>query len=233
MREAFVLGTVVNAIAIVAGSLIGLLFRGGIPQAYNQTVMQAIGLAVILIGFKGALKGENFLLIILSLAIGAVLGEGLKIEARLERLGQWLQRRFAVAGDGIARGFVTASLLFCVGSMAIVGALESGLSGDHQTLFAKSVLDGITAIIFASTLGIGVIFSAAAVFLYQGLITLTASSMREFLVPETISQMTAVGGLLIIAIGINILEIKRIRVGNMLPAIFLPLAYGMLRQLWT
>jgi uncharacterized membrane protein YqgA involved in biofilm formation len=233
MREAFVLGTVVNAIAIVAGSLIGLLFRGGIPQAYNQTVMQAIGLAVILIGFKGALKGENFLLIILSLAIGAVLGEGLKIEARLERLGQWLQRRFAVAGDGIARGFVTASLLFCVGSMAIVGALESGLSGDHQTLFAKSVLDGITAIIFASTLGIGVIFSAAAVFLYQGLITLTASSMREFLVPETIRQMTAVGGLLIIAIGINILEIKRIRVGNMLPAIFLPLAYFMLRQLWA
>lgn len=233
MREAFVLGTVVNAIAIVAGSLIGLLFRGGIPQAYNQTVMQAIGLAVILIGFKGALKGENFLLIILSLAIGAVLGEGLKIEARLERLGQWLQRRFAVAGDGIARGFVTASLLFCVGSMAIVGALESGLSGNHQTLFAKSVLDGITAIIFASTLGIGVIFSAAAVFLYQGLITLTASSMREFLVPETIRQMTAVGGLLIIAIGINILEIKRIRVGNMLPAIFLPLAYFMLRQLWA
>jgi uncharacterized membrane protein YqgA involved in biofilm formation len=233
MREAFVLGTVVNAIAIVAGSLIGLLFRGGIPQAYNQTVMQAIGLAVILIGFKGALKGENFLLIILSLAIGAVLGEGLKIEAHLERLGQWLQRRFAVAGDGIARGFVTASLLFCVGSMAIVGALESGLSGDHQTLFAKSVLDGITAIIFASTLGIGVIFSAAAVFLYQGLITLTASSMREFLVPETIRQMTAVGGLLIIAIGINILEIKRIRVGNMLPAIFLPLAYFMLRQLWA
>lgn len=233
MREAFVFGTVVNAMAIVAGSLIGLLFRGGIPQAYNQTVMQAIGLAVILIGFKGALKGENFLLIILSLAIGAVLGEGLKIEARLERLGQWLQRRFAVAGDGIARGFVTASLLFCVGSMAIVGALESGLSGNHQTLFAKSVLDGITAIIFASTLGIGVIFSAAAVFLYQGLITLTASFMREFLVPETISQMTAVGGLLIIAIGINILEIKRIRVGNMLPAIFLPLAYGMLRQLWA
>lgn len=233
MREAFVLGTVVNAIAIVAGSLIGLLFRGGIPQAYNQTVMQAIGLAVILIGFKGALKGENFLLIILSLAIGAVLGEGLKIEARLERLGQWLQRRFAVAGDGIAHGFVTASLLFCVGSMAIVGALESGLSGNHQTLFAKSVLDGITAIIFASTLGIGVIFSAAAVFLYQGLITLTASSMREFLVPETIRQMTAVGGLLIIAIGINILEIKRIRVGNMLPAIFLPLAYFMLRQLWA
>ncbi|MFY9944308.1 MAG: DUF554 domain-containing protein [Desulfobacterales bacterium] len=226
-------GTVVNAIAIVAGSLIGLLFRGGIPQAYNQTVMQAIGLAVILIGFKGALKGENFLLIILSLAIGAVLGEGLKIEARLERLGQWLQRRFAVAGDGIARGFVTASLLFCVGSMAIVGALESGLSGNHQTLFAKSVLDGITAIIFASTLGIGVIFSAAAVFLYQGLITLTASFMREFLVPETIRQMTAVGGLLIIAIGINILEIRRIRVGNMLPAIFLPLAYFMLRQLWA
>ncbi|MFO7495903.1 MAG: DUF554 domain-containing protein [Desulfobacterales bacterium] len=227
------LGTIVNSLAIVAGSLIGLLFRGGIPQAYNQTVMQAIGLSVILIGFKGALKADDFLLVIFSLAIGSVLGEGLKIEARLERLGQWLQRRFAAAGDGIAHGFVTASLLFCVGSMAIVGALESGLSENHQTLFAKSVLDGITAIIFASTFGIGVIFSAVAVFLYQGLITLTASFMREFLVPETIDQMTAVGGLLIIAIGINILEIKRIRVGNMLPAIFLPLAYFMLRQLWA
>lgn len=232
-REAFLLGTIVNTIAIVAGSVLGLLFRGGIPKAYNQTVMQAMGLAVILIGFKSALQVDDFLLVIFSLAIGSVLGEGLKIEAHLERLGQWLQRRFAVAGDGIAHGFVTASLLFCVGSMAIVGALESGLSGNHQTLFAKSVLDGITAIIFASTFGIGVIFSAVAVFLYQGLITLTASFMREFLVPATISQMSAVGGLLIIAIGFNMLEIKRIRVGNMLPAIFLPLVYFMLRQLWA
>jgi uncharacterized membrane protein YqgA involved in biofilm formation len=224
------LGTIVNALAIVAGSLTGLLFRGGIPQNYNQTVMQAIALAVILIGFKGALKAENLLLVIFSLAIGSIIGEWFKIEARLEQLGQWLQRRFAVAGDGIAHGFVTASLVFCVGSMAIVGALESGLSGNHQTLFAKSVLDGITAIIFASTFGIGVVFSAVAVFLYQGLITLTASFMRQFLVPATISQMTAVGGLLIMAIGFNMLEIKRIRVGNMLPAIFLPLVYFMIRQ---
>ena len=227
------IGTIVNTLAIVAGSILGLLCRGGIPQAYNQTVMQAIGLAVILIGFKSALKADDLLLVIFSLTIGSVLGEGLKIEARLERFGQWLQRRMALAGDGIAKGFVSASLLFCVGSMAIVGALESGLTGNHQTLFAKSVLDGITAIIFASALGIGVIFSAAAVFLYQGLITLTASFIREFLVPPAIDQMTAVGGVLIIAIGINILEIKRIRVGNMLPAIFLPLVYFILRQLWA
>ena len=127
------IGTIVNALAIVAGSIIGLLCRGGIPPAYNQTVMQAIGLAVILIGFKSALKADDLLLVIFSLAIGSVLGEGLKIELRLERLGQWLQRRMALAGDGIAKGFVSASLLFCVGSMAIVGPLESGLSGNHQT----------------------------------------------------------------------------------------------------
>lgn len=227
------LGTVVNALAIVAGSVTGLLFKGGIPRNYNKTVMQAIALAVILIGFKGALKGDDFLLVIFSLAIGSILGEWFRIEARLEQLGNWLQSRFSVGGDGIARGFVSASLLFCVGSMAIVGALESGLSGNHQTLFAKSVLDGITAVIFASTFGIGVLFSAVAVLFYQGLITLTASFMSQFLVPATISQMTAVGGLLIMAIGFNILEIKRIRVGNMLPAIFLPLVYFMLRQLWA
>ena len=227
------LGTVVNALAIVAGSVTGLLFKGGIPRNYNQTVMQAIALEVILIGFKGSLKGDDFLLVIFSLAIGSILGEWFRIEARLEQLGNWLQSRFSVGGDGIARGFVSASLLFCVGSMAIVGALESGLSGNHQTLFAKSVLDGITAVIFASTFGIGVLFSAVAVLFYQGLITLTASFMSQFLVPATISQMTAVGGLLIMAIGFNILEIKRIRVGNMLPAIFLPLVYFMLRQLWA
>jgi len=225
-----VLGTLVNVLAIVAGGIVGLLLKGGIPKRYATTVMQAVGLAVILIGIKGALKNDDILLIIFSLAIGSVLGERLGIEAGLEWLGGWIERRFSSGGDGIARGFVTASLLFCVGSMAIVGSLESGLAGNHQTLFAKSVLDGISAVVFASTLGLGVLFSGVSVLVYQGLITLSASLIKPFLVPEVVSQMSAVGGLLITAIGINLLELQRIRIGNMLPAIAIPLIYFALRQ---
>ncbi|MFP4347841.1 MAG: DUF554 domain-containing protein [Thermodesulfobacteriota bacterium] len=224
-------GTFVNTLAIIAGSLAGLLVKGGIPKAYMDTVMQAIGLAVILIGLKGALGAEDLLLVIFSLAIGGVAGEFLRIEERLEHLGLWLERKLSRVGGDIAKGFVTASLLFCVGSMAIVGSLESGLTGNHQTLFAKSVLDGVSSIVFASTFGFGVMLSAGAVFLYQGLITVTASFIKPFLIPPVIAQMSAVGGLLIMAIGFNILEFKRIKVGNMLPAILIPLIYYMVSLL--
>lgn len=225
------LGTIVNALAIVAGSLLGLLFRGGIPDQYCRTVMQAMGLVVILIGLQSAIKTEAILMVIISLGIGSLLGECLRIEDRLERLGKFLEARFSRSGDGIAKGFVTASLIFCVGAMAIVGALESGLAGNHQTLFAKSTIDGITSIVFASTMGLGVIFSAVSVFIYQGIITLSAAYVRPFLVPEVVAQMSAVGGMLIVAIGINILEIKQLRLGNMLPAIFVPLIYAVVNQL--
>lgn len=225
------LGTIVNALAIVAGSLLGLLFRGGIPDQYCRTVMQAMGLVVILIGLQSAIKTDAILMVIISLGIGSLLGECLRIEDRLERLGKFLEARFSKSGDGIAKGFVTASLIFCVGAMAIVGALESGLAGNHQTLFAKSTIDGITSIVFASTMGLGVIFSAVSVFIYQGIITLSAAYVRPFLVPEVVAQMSAVGGMLIVAIGINILEIKQLRLGNMLPAIFIPLIYAVVNQL--
>jgi len=147
-------------------------------------------------------------------------------------LGNWMGNRLSKDSKGIANGFVSASLLFCVGAMAIVGSMESGLSGDHQTLFAKSILDGISSVFFASTLGIGVIFSAVSVFVYQGLITLTASFLGQFLVPEVVSQMSAIGGLLILAIGIGLLEIKKIKVGNILPAIFIPLFYQVLKHFY-
>ncbi|GBC61610.1 DUF554 domain-containing protein [Desulfonema ishimotonii] len=225
-------GTIVNTLAIIAGSLAGVFLKGGLPKRYTDTIMQAIGLAVILIGLQGALKSGDLLLIIFSLAIGSVIGELMGIEARLEDLGQWLERRFSSSGDGIAKGFVAASLLFCVGSMAIVGSLESGLTGNHQTLFAKSVLDGISSVVFASSLGIGVIFSAVSVFLYQGFITLTAAMIKPFLIPAVVEQMSGVGGLLIMGIGINMMEIKRVKVGNMLPAIFIPLVWFMLKKLW-
>lgn len=224
-------GTIVNTLAIIAGSLVGLIVKGGIPKAYMDTVMQAISLAVILIGLKAAFASEDLLLLIFSLAIGGVAGEFLRIEDRLESLGLWLERKLSRAGGDIAKGFVTASLLFCVGSMAIVGSLESGLTGNHQTLFAKSVLDGVSSIVFASTLGFGVMLSAGAVLVYQGMITLTASFIKPFLIPPVVAQMSAVGGLLIVAIGFNILELKRIKVGNMLPAIAVPLVYYMITRI--
>jgi uncharacterized membrane protein YqgA involved in biofilm formation len=227
-----VLGTIVNTLAIIAGSLIGLLFRKGISEAYSQTIMQAVGLAVVLIGIKTALKTDAIMVVVLSLAIGSVLGELICIEDRLNRLGNWIGNRLSKDGQGISKGFVSASLLFCVGAMAIVGSLESGLSGNHQTLFAKSILDLLGSIFFASTLGIGVLFSAVSVFIYQGFITVTASFLRQFLVPEVVSQISAVGGLLILAIGIGLLEIKKIKIGNMLPAIFIPLVYQMLKHLF-
>ena len=225
------LGTVVNTLSIVVGSLIGLFFKGSIPDTYSKTIMHAIGLAVVLIGLKTALQTDAILTVIISLAVGSLLGELLRIEYRLDRFGKWIGRRLAKDSEGISKGFVSASLLYCVGAMAIIGSMESGLTGNHQTLFAKSILDGIGSILFASTLGIGVIFSAVSVFVYQGVITLTASSIKPFLLPEVVSQMSAVGGLLIVAIGIGLLEIKKLRIGNMLPGIFIPLVYQVLKHL--
>lgn len=247
------LGTIVNALAIVGGSLFGLVFRGGIPEKYNKTVLQSISLAVILIGIRNALKTQDMLLLIFSLVIGSIIGEFLRIEERLERLGnsiehkiekievfakaklrfleKWFGRLFSNTGDSISKGFVNASLIYCIGSMAIIGSLESGLTNNHQTLFAKSIIDGISSIAFTSSLGIGVLFSAVPVFLYQGIITITASFMKQFLIDSVILEMSAVGGLLIFALGINILEIKKIRVGNMLPAIFIPLVFHMIKSI--
>lgn len=221
-------GTLVNTAAIIAGSLLGLLLKGGIPESYNRTIMKAIGLAVVLIGLLNAMKTEQLLLVIFSLAIGSLLGEMIRIEDGLEKLGLFLEQRFAGSGGTMAQGFVTSSLLFCVGAMAIVGSLESGLSGHSQTLFAKSVLDGISSIVLASSMGIGVLFSAASVLIYQGAITLGASALQPFLGAAVIREMSAVGGLLILAIGLNMLELPKIKVGNMLPAIFIPLFYYML-----
>ncbi|TKB25942.1 DUF554 domain-containing protein [Desulfopila sp. IMCC35006] len=228
------LGTIVNALAIIAGSLLGLLFSKGIPENYKEIILSGVGLSVVLIGIRSALVSNNLMVIIFSVIVGALLGEWLKIEKKLERLGVFLESKVTAKSDdskSFARGFVTASLVFCVGSMAIVGSLESGLTGNHQTLFAKSVLDGVTSIIFASAMGLGVMFSSLAVFIYQGLITITAVFMKSFLVPATIQEMTSVGGLLIMAIGFNMLKITTIRVGNLIPAIFLPLVYFALRQL--
>lgn len=226
------LGTIVNTLSIIVGSLVGLLLRGGIPERFAKIIIHAIGLAVVLIGLRAAFETDAILVVILSLAIGSALGELLGIENRLEQLGHFIESRLSKESKGVAKAFVSTSLLYCVGAMAIVGAMESGLTGNHQTLYAKSILDGIGSVLFASTLGIGVLFSAVSVFVYQGLITVSASCLKPFLLPEIVSQMSAVGGLLIMAIGIDLLEIKRIKVGNMLPAIFVPLVYQVLKDLY-
>lgn len=217
-------GSLINAILIIAGSFIGLVLRKGLPEKLKSTIMQGMSLAVILVGFQMALKSEDILVVIFSLGLGALIGELVDIEEKLENLGKWIEKKFSNnSKDDFARAFVTSSLVYCVGAMAIMGALQSGLEGTHETLIAKGMIDGITSIVFTSTLGIGVMFSAAPVLIYQGGITLLAGWLNQFLSPEIIIEMSAVGGLLIAAIGFNILGMVKIRVGNLLPSIFLPI----------
>jgi len=216
-----VLGTIVNAAAIVIGAMIGILLKTGIPEKIKNTMMQGIGLSVIVIGLSMALKTENIIITILSLVLGGIIGEVLQIEERLEDLGKWIETKLGRGSTGdFTKAFVTASLVYCIGAMAVMGALESGLTGKHDILYAKSTLDGISSVIFASSLGIGVAFSALPVLIYQGLITFAATFVKVFLTDSVINEMTAAGGVLILGIGLNILGITKIKIGNMLPAIF-------------
>lgn len=226
------LGTIVNFFAIIIGSTLGLLFKKLIPDNFKLTIIQGLGLCVILVGILNALKSDSLLLIIISIVIGSYIGELLKIEENLSKLGQWIENKFAKNDNGFVKAFVTASLIYCVGSMAIVGSLESGLTGNHKTLYVKSLLDGVVSIIFASSLGFGVMFSSLIVLLYQGSITISSSLLKPLLNENVINQMAAIGGLIIIGIGINLLELKKINVGNMIPSIFIPLLYFLLKNIY-
>ena len=222
-------GTLVNTGAIIIGGSLGLLFRKGIPSKLTDTIMNGLALCVLYIGFTGALKGENSLVIIFSMVIGAVIGECLDLDERVNQLGLWLERKFKKVDSktSISEGFVTASLLFCVGAMAIIGALQDGLVGNYDMLLTKSMLDGVSAVIFASTLGIGVILSGAFVLTYQGSISLLAGVLAPFLTDSVINEMTCVGSLLIIALGFNVLKITHIKIMNLVPAIFIPIFLGL------
>jgi len=213
-------GTAVNAAAIIIGSIVGLKAGHLISSRVRGTVMAGLGLAVLLIGVQLALKSREPLIIIGSLIGGGILGELLRIEARLEGLGNRIGDRFQGSGQ-VAEGFVTASLLYCVGAMAIMGALQDGLGSRPDILYAKAALDGIASVALASTLGIGVLFSALPLLAYQGAITLSATFAQQLLTPGVVQEMNAVGGLLIMAIALDLLGIKRIPVGNLLPAVFL------------
>jgi uncharacterized membrane protein YqgA involved in biofilm formation len=217
------LGTIVNASVIIIGAILGNFLKSGFPERFKATLMQAISLAVILIGLSMALKTQNAMVVTLSIVIGGVIGELLRIEDWLNSLGLKLEQRFGNDnGNGnFAKAFVSASLVYCVGAMAIMGSLESGLTGNYNTLFIKSILDGVSSIVFASSMGIGVAFSALPVFLYQGGITLAAGYIKPLLTDAIVREMTATGGLLIFGIGINILTGGKvqIKVGNLLPAL--------------
>lgn len=224
------LGNIVNAGAIVMGCLMGLMIKHGLQNRFKEIVMQAIGLSVIFIGATSAITGlldpdSHPILFILSLVIGALIGEAIDIEKRLENLGDFLQSKFGSADNNISQGFVTASLIFCVGTMAIMGSLESGLRNNHEILFAKAILDGITSLILTTTLGIGVIFSAVAVFLYQGIIVIFASYVEPYLSVDIIREMSIVGGILIVGIGVSMLDIIKIKTANLLPAILIPVLW--------
>ncbi|MDW7650888.1 MAG: DUF554 domain-containing protein [Bacillota bacterium] len=211
-------GTIVNGVAIVLGGVIGFFLGRRIPEKVKVLVMQGIALVVTLIGIKMALESVNILAVVFSLIIGGIIGEIIGIDAGLRRAGVWLESRASQSESGLARAFVFATLLYVVGAMAVTGALESGLLGQHQILYVKAILDGATAIAFAATMGLGVCLSAVPVVLYQGAIALAAGSLQGYLGPEVISEVSGVGGLLILAIGLNLLELKEIKVANFLPA---------------
>lgn len=216
------LGIIANVIAIITGALLGNVLKTGIPENFKTTIMQGLSMAVIIIGLTMALQTGSIMILTLSMVLGGIAGELLKIEARLNAFGSKIEQRFGSKDNSFTKAFVSASLIFCVGAMAIMGSLESGLTGNHTTLYIKSLLDGVASIIFASSMGIGVAFSAIPVFLYQGSITMLASLLKAFFTDTVIREMTAAGGLLIMGIGINILTAGRfhIKVGNLLPAIF-------------
>ncbi len=227
VNEMVLLGTIVNGITIILGTVIGK-FLSKIPDRMKNTVIHGIGLAVTVLGIQMALKTEQFLFVILSLVLGAVIGEWIDLDDKLNKCGQWLEKKMGKIGSGqISQGFVTATLIFVIGAMAVLGALDSGIKNDHDILITKAIIDGFTALILTTTLGIGVIFSFIPVVLYQGTIALLAAKIvalvPESLLDQMIVELTATGGVMIMAIGLNLAGITKIRVANLLPGILVVL----------
>jgi uncharacterized protein len=219
------IGTIINVIAVVIGGCLGALLGDRLHPRLRSTAMDGLGLVVIVIGLQSALGTHNVLIVLASVVLGGAIGACLRIEDGLEAVGRRLEARFATRADRdnskFSRGFLTASLVFCVGPMTVLGSIQDGLTGDFRTLAVKSLLDFFAGIAFASTLGFGVVFSAITVLLYQGGLTLLAASVREWLSEPMIREMSAAGGVLIMGIGLRLLELKPVAIGNLLPAIVL------------
>ena len=227
-------GVVVNSLAIICGGILGLIIKKGIPKGLDKCIMDGLALVVTYMGISGALKGDNPLYIIVSMTVGIIIGELIDIDNLLNKLGIFIDNKISKKDkkstdekdNKIAKGFVSSSLLYCVGAMAVVGSIQSGLSNDYSVLFAKSVLDGISSIFFAASMGVGVLFSSVAVFIYEGIITLGSSRLSNILSTNVVTYMTSVGSLLIMAMGLNMLKVCNIKVANMLPAMFIPVIFG-------
>lgn len=236
------MGTLINALAIVVATLLGVIFKKGLPEKIQKGVMVSLGLGLTALSLGWFLKDfftieinsittNNDLLIIISLVVGVIIGEWIDIDARLNMWAENIEKKYNL--PPLAKGFIAATLIFCVGAMAIVGSIKDGLYGDMTTLLIKSALDFVTAMILASVLGIGVIFSAISVLVYQGGITLLAMFGADLLTPDIISSLSMVGNILLIAIGINFMELKKIKVANMLPALLIPILYHVVMLIFT
>lgn len=239
------LGTIINIVAILVGATIGLIIKGGLASRYENIVMHSIGLSVIFIGITGVLSEmlviENgsfttryTLLIIISMITGSLIGEKINIEEKLEKFGEGCKGKFKFKGEkgnDFVEGFVSSSLLFCVGAMAIVGSLNDGLNHDYSTLIAKSLMDMVAGAVLAASLGVGVYFSVIVVGIYQGSITILASLISPYLNDAIISQISCIGSVLIFALGINMILGKKIKIGNMLPSVFIPIIIYCLKSL--
>jgi uncharacterized membrane protein YqgA involved in biofilm formation len=221
-------GTLVNTATVIVGSSVGLLIGARFSERIRSIVMHALGLSTLLIGFKMAFRTDNILFVIGSLALGGIIGELLRVEEGLENLGEFLKRKVKSRSGNFVLGFVTSSLVFCIGPMTVVGSIQDGVSGDASVLYAKSLLDGFASIVFASSLGVGVIFSALTVLIFQGGLTLLGGKLSFLLRPEVLDELIATGGLIIVGIGIYLLGIKRIKVGNFLPALVVAVVLAML-----
>jgi uncharacterized membrane protein YqgA involved in biofilm formation len=219
-------GTLVNTGAVVAGSLIGLAAGKRLPERMKKLLLQCLGLSTLLIGFQMALSGKELMAVIACLLLGAIIGEAVNLERWIERLGEWLKTKARSGSSTFVEGFVTSSLLYVTGAMVIVGSIQDGVAGDPRTLYIKAMLDGVASIALASTLGPGVLFSALSVFAVQGSLTLLASRLVFLQAPAVLDAVTATGGLLIVAIGINLLELTKIRIGNLIPALVLAILWG-------
>lgn len=215
----FPIGSTVNALAIIGGSLIGCWLQSRFPERIRTIVFQGLGLCVLLIGIQMALKVENILIVIFALLMGGITGELLRLDTLLERLGNRFKKLVRSKNELFTDGLVTTALLYCIGAMAIIGSLEEGINGDPTILYTKAILDGFASIAFAATYGTGVIFSFVPVFLYQGAITVGASFFQQYFSDLMIAQLTGCGGLLIVGIGINLLELTEIRLANLLPSL--------------
>ncbi len=225
-------GTIINVVAVVAGSLLGLLFHARLPQRFVKTLFQGIGLFTVVLGISMALSADKWILIILSLIAGGVAGEWLQLEAFFENLAGRIGKKFRVGSAKFNKGLLTAFLLYCMGSLTILGAIEEGMGGKPELYYIKSLMDGISSIALASGLGVGVLFSVVPLFLYQGGLTLLASWFGAFVPEMMMNGITSAGGILLLGLGLNILEITKIKILNLLPALLFVVLSSWVYLVW-